>query len=170
MIEKRYNDLEDTTPHEEYLLILSKSDACYGTKYSTIASNIENRIDGDDLTIQEYFHPLNKIDNTNRLIQNSVWIVHWEECLENDNYQSLDALLDNALFPNNAQAIICTEKGDREKANQIEKDYPGMDAAHSEVSLYSMAQIHFGHMNPCHTPGKKRVKAWNNEICRKLGI
>lgn len=170
MIEKRYESLDETSPHEEYLLILSESGRCFGSDFSDLANEINDRIDGDELTVQEYFHPLDDVTNSNRLIQNSVWLIHWEECLEGDNYPSLDAFLDPSMFPNYAEAIICLEDGGLEKAKKIERIYKRTSVAYSRDTLFAYARSHFAHINPTYTSGKQKVKSWNNEVCARLGI
>jgi hypothetical protein len=170
MIEERYDNLSDTSPHEQYLLILSESETCFGSEYTALASEIQDRIDGDELTIQEYFHPLEDVTNSSRLIQNSVWLIHWDECLKNQDYPCLDSFLDQSMFPNYTEAIICIENGGYQKAKEIERKYRGISVAYSKDTLFSCAKIHFSDFNPTYTSGKERVKSWNNEICERLGI
>lgn len=170
MIEKRYESLADTSPHEEYLLILSEGGECFGSDFTELAYEIKDRIDGDELTVQEYFHPLEDVTNSTRLIQNSVWLIHWEECLDGDDYPCLDSFLDPSMFPNYAEAIICTEEGGREEAKEIERKYKRTSVAYSKDTLFACARIHFAHINPTFTSGKHKVKSWNNEVCARLGI
>lgn len=170
MIEERYDNLDAASPHEQYLLILSESETCFGSDYSEIAREIKDRINGDQLTVHEYFHPLEDVANSSRLIQNSVWLIHWEECLKSQEYPCLDSFLDPSMFPNYAEAIICTEEGGYEKAKEIEREYKGISIAYSKETLVSFAKIHFSDFNPAYTSGKERVKSWNNEVCERLGI
>lgn len=170
MIEKRYESLAETSPHEEYLLVLSESGSCFGSDFSELADEIKGRIGGDELTVQEYFHPLEDVTNSARLIQNSVWLIHWEECLENNDYPCLDSFLDPCMFPNHAEAIICTEEGGLQEAKEIERKYKRTTVAYSKDTLFASARIHFADINPAHTRGKEKVKAWNNEVCGRLGI
>lgn len=170
MIEERYDSLDAASPHEQYLLILSESRTCFGTDFTDLAHEIKDRIDGDELTVQEKFHPLEEMDNSSRLIQNSVWLIHWEECLQDEKYPRLDSYLDPSMFPNYAEAIICTEKGGYEKAKAIEREYKRTTVAYSKDTLFACARIHFSEFNPAHKRGKERVKSWNNEICERLGI
>ena len=165
MIEKRYGSLNETTPHEQYLLILSEGSKCFGSDFADLTCEINDRVRGSELTVCMYRHPLSDVrDSTSRLIQNSVWLIHWEECLENEDYPSLDVILDRSMFPEYAEAIICTEKGGRQEAKQIENQYKGASAVHSKDSLYSAAQTRFADINPLHTRGKKKIKNWNNEV------
>lgn len=170
MIEERYKNLDAVSPHEQYLLILSESGRCFGSDFSDLAVEIKEQIDGDELTVQEYFHPLEDVTNSSRLLQNSVWLIHWEECLEGESYSCLDSFLDPSMFPNYAEAIICTEDGGYEKAKEIEREYKRTSVAYSKDTLFACAKIHFSDFNPTYTSGKERVKSWNNEICERLGI
>jgi len=162
--------LEATSPHEQYLLILSESGSCFGSDFSDLAYEIKDRIDGDKLTVQEYYHPLEDVTNSSRLIQNSVWLIHWEECLERDDYPCLDSFLDPSMFPNYGEVIICTEDGGLAEAKEIERNYKRTSVAYSRDTLFACARIHFSDINPEHTSGKEKVKAWNNEVCERLGI
>lgn len=170
MIEKRYESLDEASPHEEYLLVLSESGSCFGSDFSELAHEIKDRIGGDALTVQEYFHPLEDVTNSTRLIQNSVWLIHWDECLANGDYPCLDSFLDPGMFPNYAEAIICIEDGGLQKAKEIERQYKRTTVAYSRDTLFASAKIHFADIDPTHTSGKKKVKDWNNEVCGRLGI
>lgn len=170
MIEERYDDLSDTRPHEQNLLILSEGETCFDSKFVDLANEIQDRIHGDELTVQENFYPLEDMDNISRLIQNSVWLIHWEECLENEEYPCLDVSLDQAMFPTYAEAIICIDDGGYEKAKQVEQEYRGCSVAYSRDTLFSCAKAHFTDFNPKYRRGREHIKSWNNEVCGRLEI
>lgn len=164
MIEERYECLEDTSPHDQFLLILSESSSCFGYDYSDIAEEIKDGVTGNELSVYKYCHPLKDIDETSRLIQNSIWLIHWEECLKDGDYPHLDVMLDRSMFPVYTEAIICTEDGGREKVKEIENEYKGISVVHSRDTLLSAAKIRLTDINPIVRSGREKLKNWNNEI------
>lgn len=164
----RYNDPQDAVPHEENLLILTTSGGCYGHDFTDIVQEIRNGIRGDKLLIQEYFHSLDDLANRDRLIQNSVWIIHWHECLENEPYPHLMHYLETRSYPNEGEVLLCVNGPD--KAAKVGSRYPGVSVASSKEFLVAYAQGHLNTANPACSGGTKKVIEWNNEVCDELGV
>lgn len=164
MIEERYESLDDTSPHDQFLLILSESSRCFGSDFSDLSEEIKDNVVGSELSVYKCRHPLDDIDETSRLIQNSVWLIHWEDCLKDGNYPSLDTMLDRSMFPVYGEAIICTENGGREKGREIKNAYKGTSVVHSKDTLLSAAKMRLTDINPIHRSGREKLKNWNNEI------
>ena len=164
----RYNSPKDAVPHEENLLILTKSGGCYGQDFTDIVQDIRDGIQGDKLLIQEYFHSLDNLVDRDKLIQNSVWIIHWQECLESEPYPHLKHYLDTRSYPNEGEIILCVNGSD--KAETIGSRYPRVSVAPSKEFLVAYAQGHLNTANPACSGGTKKVIEWNNEVCDELGV
>lgn len=168
MIEERYDSLDETYPHDQFLLILSKSSSCFGSDFSELTQEIKNGVKGSRLSVYKYRHPLNDVSNTNRLIQNSVWIVHWEDCLEKEDYPALEVALDRSMFPEYGEAIICIEGGGRKKVEEVENKYRGAFVVHSKDTLLNAAKMRLSDINPSYHSGREKLKKWNNEIWERV--
>jgi hypothetical protein len=164
----RYNNSNDAVPHEENLLILTRSGRCYGHDFTDIVQDIRSGIQGDKLLIQEYFHSLDDLANRDKLIQNSVWIIHWQECLEDEPYPYLKHYLDTRDYPNEGEIVLCVDGP--AKAEKVESRYPRVAVAPSKQFLVAYAQGHLNTANPACPGGTNKVIAWNNEVCDDLGV
>jgi hypothetical protein len=164
----RYNSTDDAVPHEENLLILTTSNRCYGREYPDIVQEIRDGIRGDKLLIEEYFHSLDDLENWEKLIRNSVWIINWQECMENEDLPCLKFYLDTKRYPNEAEVILCVNGN--EKAKEVRSSYPKVTVAKSKEALVSYAKGHLNTANPISQGGIKKVMEWNNEVCDELGV
>lgn len=165
----RYKTPEDAVPHEENLLILTTSGSCYGHDFTDIVQEIRNGIHGDKLLIEEYFHSLSELADRDTLIQNSVWVIHWNECLENQPYPELKFYLSTRSYPNESEVILCVDDGAAE-ASVIESRYPGVSVASTKEYLVAYARGHLNTANPAHYGGLRKIMEWNNEVCDILGV
>lgn len=165
----RYQNPEDAVPHEENLLILTTSGSCYGHDFIDIVEEIRDGIRGDKLLVEEYFHSLSNLADHDTLIQNSVWIIHWNECLEDQPYQDLEFYLRTRTYPNESEVIICVDDGTVD-ASVIESKYPGVSVAPTRQYLVAYACGHLNTANPNHPGGLKKVIEWNHEVCDELGV
>lgn len=164
----RYYEPKDAVPHEENLLILSSSGSCYGHDFTDIVEEIREGIRGDKLLIEEYFHSLDDLKNRDKLIQNSVWIIHWEECLEAGPYPSLTQYLETRSYPNEAEIIICVDG--QQKKDKVESKYPRVAVAPSKEFLVPYALGYLNSANPVSRGGTQKIMNWNNEVCNDLGV
>lgn len=165
----RYKEPEDAVPHEENLLILTTSGRCYGQDFTDIVDEIRDGIHGDKLLIEEYFHSLSDLADRDTLIQNSVWIIDWNECLEDKPYPELDFYLRTRSYPNESEVIICIDDATVE-ASVIESKYPDVSIASTKQYLVAYALGHLNTANPNHSGGRKKVMEWNHEVCDELGV
>ncbi len=165
----RYNDPEDAVPHEENLLILSTSGNCYGDDFTEIVEDIRDGIRGDKLLLEEYFHSLSDLADRDTLIQNSVWIIHWNECLKDEPYPNLEFYLQTRSYPNESEIIICVDD-EVSDPSVIESKYPSVSVATSKQYLVAYARGHLNTANPTHPGGLKMVMKWNQEVCDELGV
>ncbi|WP_312911376.1 hypothetical protein [Natronosalvus caseinilyticus] len=164
----RYKIPEDAVPHEENLLILTTSGKCYGHDFTDIVREIRDGIQGDKLLVEEYFHSLSELADRDTLIQNSVWIIHWDECLQNEPYPELKFYLDTRSYPNESEIILCID--DAPEASSIESKYPGVSVAPTKEYLVAYAHGHLNTANPAHPGGLKKVMEWNNDVCDTLEV
>lgn len=165
----RYKNPEDAVPHEENLLILTTSGSCFGHDFTDIVEEIRDGIRGDKLLIEEYFHSLSDLADRDTLIQNSVWIIHWSECLEDKPYPHLEFYLRTRTYPNESEVIICVDDGAVD-ISVIESKYPGVSVASTKQYLVAYACGHLNTANPDHLGGLKKVMEWNHEVCDELGV
>lgn len=164
----RYKKPEDAVPHEENLLILTTSGSCYGHDFTDIVDEIREGIRGDKLLIEEYFHSLSELVDRDTLIQNSVWIIHWNECLEDEPYPYLEFYLRTRSYPNESEVIVCVDETVDTAA--IESKYPGVSIASTKQYLVAYTRGHLNTANPDHPGGLKKVMEWNHEVCDELGV
>lgn len=165
----RYKKPEDAVPHEENLLILTTSGSCYGHDFTDIVEEIRDGIRGDKLLLEEYFHSLSDLADRDTLIQNSVWIIHWNECLKDEPYPGLEFYLRTRSYPNESEVIICVDDGESD-TSVIESKYPGVSVADTKQFLVAYALGHLNTANPAHSGGLKKVMEWNHEVCDELGV
>lgn len=165
----RYKKAEDAVPHEENLLILTTSGSCYGYDFTDIVDEIRNGIRGDKLLVEECFHSLSELADRDTLIQNSVWIIHWKECLEDEPYPNLEFYLRTRSFPNESEVIICVDDTAVDTSD-VQSKYPGVSAAATKQYLVAYACGHLNTANPNHPGGLKKIMEWNHEVCDELGV
>ncbi|WP_152419161.1 hypothetical protein [Natrinema gari] len=164
-----YKKLEDVVPHEENILILTTSDTCFNYDFSDIVEEIREGIRGDKLLIEEYYHSLSDLSNRDKLIQNSVWVIHWNECLKDDQYPQLGFYLETRSYPNEAEVIICVDGGSA-TVSKVESEYPHLTVASSKEQLVAYSRGHLNTANPITKGGRKKIKRWNEEVCEDLGV
>lgn len=167
---KRYKKEDDAVPHEENILILTSTGKCYSEGFTDLVDEIRGKIRGDKLLIEEYFHSLSDLANHDKLIQNSVWVIHWNECLEDTPYPRLDFYLDSEHYPNEAEVIICVDSGNPSTASAVESKYPAVSVAQRKDVFIAYASAHLNGANPITSGGRKKIMSWNNEVCDELGV
>lgn len=174
----RYNDLADTVPHEEYVLFITESQAYDGCKFNNLISEVKDKIRGDKLTIQEIFPNAEKANDYTNIIQNSVWVLHLDDCVATadskqvfrEDYLELQVHLKTQRYPDDAGVFFCMEDIPREMSSKVGQTFPELTIAESKDQLVGMLLGHFADANPVSKRGQETILSWNNDVCDKLGV
>jgi hypothetical protein len=174
----RYNNLSDTVPHEEYIVCITESSTYKGHKFSSIIKEIKNRVPGDKLTLQEYYPPVEKSNDYDRLIQNSVWILNIDDCISSTDsgtlfkqeYLELQIFLKTRRYPDDAGVFLCVDDVTMTQKSKVKQTFPELTIADTKDMLVGIVLGHIADANPVSTRGQEKILSWNNDVCDTLGV
>jgi len=174
----RYKDLSDTVPHEEYVLCICETDEYAGHPFTAIVNDVRSNIRGDKLTIQDLYPSLEELDDLDRLKQNSVWVVHVDDCLApedektlfKEEYLEFQVALKTRSYPDEAAVFLCVDDVTPTQRSKIKDTFRSLTIADNKELLVGMLSGHFGEANPISKRGQEKILRWNNEVCDDLGV
>jgi len=174
----RYNNLSDTVPHEEYVLCVCESNEYAGRRFTRIINDVRSNIRGDKLTIQDLYPSVDELKNPDRLKQNSVWVVHIDDCIapEQENslfkqeYLKLQIQLETHSYPDEAAVFLCVDDIAPSQRSKVRDRFRSLTIADSKELLVGILTGHFSEANPISKRGQEKILRWNNEVCDDLGV
>lgn len=166
----RYESLTDVDTHDEDLVIICEHDELFGTPVEDIVSDIRDRINGDQLTVEEHPNGKQRVERHEWLVRHSIWFVHYEELLDGEKADTLDTYFTMLAIPRETEVFVCIDDDDEEAREQLKEEYRDrITIAGREDVLIAQASMHLNHANPANgEAGKQTIKAWNNAVCTLL--
>jgi hypothetical protein len=113
------DSINEIDTHDEDLVIICRRDEFFGTPVGELVDDVRDRINGDQLTLEEFPRGKQRIEKYPWLLQHSVWFIHYEEFLEGDASDRLDTYFDSELrmIPKETEVFVCVNNGDSVKGN-----------------------------------------------------
>lgn len=169
---ERYDSIDDIDTHDEDLVIICGREEFFGTPVEEIVDDICDRINGDQLTLEEFPNGKRRVEKHAWLVQHSVWFIHYEEFLEGETAERLDTYFDTEMLtiPKETEVFVCVDDGDDDMCRSLKDDYEDqITIATREDVLIRLAAAHLNHANPARgKAGKQAIKEWNNAVCTLL--
>lgn len=167
---EEYDSIDDVDTHDEDLVIICERDELFGTPINSLARSIRDKIEGDQLRLEQHPEGIDRIERHGWLVQNSLWLIHCEQLFGETSNGRLHHYLSTKSIPKSTEIIVCVEDGDQDKRERLNEEYGSrIRVAMSEQLLTARASTYLNTANPIRgRAGKATILEWNNAVCTLL--